>query len=132
MHTPHGEHEACSAQPLHEGYSSRTQQACQQVQRRRQARGYQSEALMQRELQRQTQEIILDIAAHLRDEAQCVAVATEQDMLAVVELRIVVPYAARTAAKLFGAFIDSDRNAACGKGHSCGHARITTAYDGSS
>ena len=84
---------------------------------------------VQVELQRQAQEILFDIAADLFDQAQRVAVATEQDVLTVVELGVVVQHAARTSTELSGAFEYGHRYAARGQCHTCRHARIAAADD---
>ena len=90
---------------------------------------FQFEAVMQGKLQRQAQKVLFDIAADLFDELECVAVAAEQDVLAVVQLRTVVTHAARASAKLFGALEYGDRNTALGKRDRRRHARIAAADD---
>ena len=100
------------------------------MERGRQARRLERELPVQVELQWQAQKILFDIAADLFDQAQCLAVAAEQQVLAVVELGVVVQHAARAAAELSGALEHGDRNAACGE-FDCGcHARIAAADDG--
>ena len=72
----------------------------------------QLEMTVQVELQRQAKKVLFDIAADQFDQAQGLAVAAEQQMLAVVELRLVVHHTARASAELPGTFEDGDRNAA--------------------
>ena len=101
------------------------------MQRCGQARCLERELAVQIELQRQAQEILFDIAADQFDQAQGFAIAAEQQVLAVVELRVVVQHAARASAELLGAFKYGDRDAARGQ-CDCGcHAGVAAADDGS-
>ena len=57
---------------------------------------------MQVELQRQAQEILLDIAADHLDHVQRLDIAGEQQVLAVVELGVVIHHAARALRQVAG------------------------------
>ena len=72
------------------GQALRFKQRNQQVQRGGQPRCFERKLVVQVKLQRQTQKILFDVSADLFDHAQGLAVATEQQVLAVVQLRIVV------------------------------------------
>ena len=82
---------------------------------------------MQIELQWQAQEVLFNIAADLFDQAQGLVVAAEQQMLTIVELRVLVHHAACAPAELSGAFEYGDGNAAFGQRDRCGHAGVATA-----
>ena len=94
-----------------------------------QVRGFKRELSMQIELQWQTQEILTDIASHHFDEAQRFSIATEQQMLSVVQLCVVVFHTACATTELFGTLEYRDRDTAGGKFDSGGHAGIATADD---
>ena len=70
-----------------------------------------------------------DIAAHLFDQAQGVAVAAEQQMLAVVQLRAIVLHAPGPSAELFGAFENGGLDAVRGKLYGGCHAGVAAADD---
>ena len=80
------------------------------MQRGRQARGLQFEAIVQRELQWQAQEVLCNIAADLLYQLQCMVVAAEQDVLAVVELGAIMQHTSCASAELSGALEYRDRH----------------------
>src|SRR3989338_10185420 len=85
---------------------------------------------MQIELQRQAQEVMFEVDADLFDQAQGLAVAAEQQMLAVVQLGVLVDYPACAPAKLPGALEYGDGNAALRQRDCCRHAGVAAADDG--
>src|SRR3989338_248716 len=97
------------------------------MQRCWQARRLKRKVAMQIELQRQAQEVVFEVAADLFDQAQGLAVAAEQQMLAVVQLGVLVNHPARAPAELSGALEYGDGNAAFGQRDRCGHAGVATA-----
>ena len=82
---------------------------------------------MQVELQRQAQEILFDIAADHLDHVQRLDIAGEQQVLAVVELGVVIHHAARASAELLGAFEYGDFDTAIGQRDGGGHAGVAAA-----
>ena len=100
------------------------------MQRGGQAWRLQFEAIVQGKLQRQAQEILLDVAADLRDEFERVVITAEQDVLSIVEPGIVVPHAARAPAQLPGTFKHRHLDAVCGQGDGGGHAGVTATDNG--
>ena len=92
-------------------------------------RCFKRELAMQIELQWQTQKILFDIAAYEFDQTQGFAVAAEQQMLAVIELRAVVLDTACTATELFCTFKHGDRNTMRGEFDCRRHPRVAAADD---
>src|SRR3990167_7672322 len=86
---------------------------------------------MQIELQWQAQEVLFQVAADLLDQAQGLAVAAEQQMLAVIQLGALVDYPACAPAKLPGALEHGDGDAALRQRDRCRHAGVAATDDGS-
>ena len=84
------QHEAHCVQPVGHRQSSGANKRGEQVQRGGQLRRLHRKLVVQLKLQRNAQEIGFAVAADFFDQAQGIAVAAEQQVLAVVELRIVV------------------------------------------
>jgi len=100
------------------------------MQRAGKERSFELKTIVDGELQLQAQEVAPDIAADLFDELERMVIAAEQDMLAVVELGVVMPHAARASAELFGALKYRDGDVLRSQRDGSSHAGIATADDG--
>jgi len=92
-------------------------------------RRFQRELAVQIELQRHSQEILFDIAAGLFYHVQGLDIAAEQQVLAVVEMGVLITHSARAAAELHGAFEYGDWDTAIGQRDCGGHAGVAAADD---
>ena len=123
-------HEARGREPLRRRQPGGQGQPREQVQRGRQRRRPQPEAGGVAQLERQPHEQPLGIGAYEPHQPQRLAVRTDQDVLAVVEVHAVQRYAARAATEAARRLEDRHRQAAFGQRRRGGQARPAGADDG--